>query len=315
MCDLASTGVTSNIFRRVVGTYTVERYVSSPTPPARFVLDANGLPIHQGTDQPAAFVCNIPRIALPSAVGPANPARASIYGHGLLGSHTEVSAGNVRNMAQEHNFVFCATKWIGMADEDIVTAIGILNEFSNFPKLTDRLQQSMVNQLFLARLMIHPDGFVADPAFQDASGDPVIDTSDVFYDGNSQGGIFGGTVMSVAQDITRGVLGVPGMNYSLLLTRSTDFALYAGILNPAYPNLLQRPLILALAQMLWDRSDPNGYARHMTTDPLPNTPAHTVLLHLAFGDRRSPTSRPRSRRARSARRSTSRRSRHYGTRT
>ena len=131
-------------------------------------------------------------------------------------------------MANEHNFVFCATKWIGMADEDIGTAIGILGEFSNFPKLTDRLQQSMVNQLFLARLMIHPSGFVANPAFQDASGNPVIDTSDVFYDGNSQGGIFGGTVMSVAQDITRGVLGVPGMNYSLLLTRSTDFALYAG---------------------------------------------------------------------------------------
>ena len=52
----------------------------------------------------------------------------------------------------------------------------------------------------------------------------MIDTSAVFYDGNSQGGIFGGTVMSIAQDITRGVLGVPGMNYSLLLTRSSDFA-------------------------------------------------------------------------------------------
>ena len=36
--------------------------------------------------------------------------------------------------------------------------------------------------------------------------------------------------------------------------------------------------------MLWDRSDPNGYAHHMTTDPLPNTPPHKVLLHLAFGD-------------------------------
>jgi hypothetical protein len=283
VCDLSSTGVTSDIFRRVIGTYTVPRYVNSPTPPARFVLDANGLPVYQATDQTASFICNIPFIALPSAAGPALPARASIYGHGLLGSNTEVSAGNVRAMAQEHNFVFCATKWIGMADEDIGTAITILQEFSNFPKLTDRLQQGMVNQLFLARLMIHPSGFVSNPAFQDASANPVIDTSDVFYDGNSQGGIFGGTVMSVAQDITRGVLGVPGMNYSLLLTRSTDFATYSAILYPSYTNLLQRPLVLALAQMLWDRSEPNGYAHHMTTDPLPNTPPHTVLLHLAFG--------------------------------
>jgi hypothetical protein len=283
-CDTASTGVDGNIFRRVVGTYSVDRYVDSPTPPTRFVLDANGIPVLQGTPQPASFVCNIPRAALPTGAGPAVPARASIYGHGLLGSNTEVSSGNVEDMANEHNFVFCATKWIGMSNEDVPTAINILQNFALFPELADRLQQGMLDQLFLARLMIRPSGFNSDPAFQDGSGNPVIDTSDVFYDGNSQGGIFGGTVMSVAQDITRGVLGVPGMNYSLLLTRSTDFATYALFLNPAYPNLLQRPLVLALAQMLWDRSDPNGYARHMTTDPLPNTPPHKVLLHLAFGD-------------------------------
>ncbi len=276
--------VDSKIFRRVSGTFQVERYVDSPTPPARFQLDANGLPIHQATTQPAGFICNIPRAALSSAAGPAVPARASIYGHGLLGNNDEVNGGNVESMANEHNFVFCATKWIGMSDEDIGNAIGILMNFSNFPTLTDRLQQSMVNQLFLARLMIDPNGFVANAAFQDSSGTPVIDTSDVFYDGNSQGGIFGGTVMAVAQDITRGVLGVPGMNYSLLLTRSSDWTLYSSIFYPAYPNELDHPLVLALAQMLWDRSDPNGYAHHMTTDPLPNTPAHTVLIHEAFGD-------------------------------
>jgi hypothetical protein len=93
----------------------------------------------------------------------------------------------------------------------------------------------MLNQLYLARLMIHPQGFVSDAAFQDSSGGAVIDTSAVFYDGNSQGGIFGGTVVAISQDITRGVLGVPGMNYSLLLTRSTDFAIYAGCCIPRIP--------------------------------------------------------------------------------
>jgi hypothetical protein len=282
-CD-PNDGVNSNIFRRVVGTYNVERYVDSTTPPAKFVLDPNGLPTHQATPQPASFVCSIPRAALPDDTGPVTPARASIYGHGLLGSNTEVTAGNVEAMGNEHNFVFCATKWIGMSEDDIPNAIGILQNLSNFPTLTDRLQQAMVDQLFLARLMIHPNGFNSDPAFQDNGGNPVIDPNAVFYDGNSQGGIFGGTVMAVAQDITRGVLGVPGMNYSLLLTRSTDFALYSAILYPAYPTELTRPLLLALIQMLWDRSDPSGYAHHITSNPLPNTPAHAVLLHEAFGD-------------------------------
>ena len=39
-----------------------------------------------------------------------------------------------------------------------------------------------------------------------------------------------------------------------------------------------------MIQMLWDRGEPNGYAWHMTDDPYPNTPRHTVLLHMAFGD-------------------------------
>jgi hypothetical protein len=283
--------VNTKIYRIVDGTFDVERYVqylNDPMdlqqPPARFALGPDGLPLHQATPQRAPFECIIPRAALADAVSTAVPARASIYGHGLLGSHTEVTSGNVQDMANEHNFVFCATKWIGMSEDDVNNAIGILRNISNFPTLTDRLQQSMVDQLFLARLMIHEDGFASDPAFQDALGNSVIDRSVVFYDGNSQGGIFGGTVMAIAQDITRGVLGVPGMNYSLLLTRSTDWALYSLVLYPAYPNERHHPLILALIQMLWDRSDPNGYAHHMTTDPLPNTPQHKVLLHLAFGD-------------------------------
>jgi hypothetical protein len=276
--------VDANVFRRVTGTYEVDRYVDSPTPPARLVLGPDGLPVHQAEPQVASFICLIPRAALANADATAVPARASIYGHGLLGSNDEVNAGNVQAMANEHNFVFCATKWIGMSDEDIPNAVDVLKDLGKFPTLTDRLQQAMLDQLYLARLMIHPDGFIADPAFQDGGGHPVIDPSAVFYDGNSQGGIFGGTVVAISQDIRRGVLGVPGMNYSLLLTRSTDFALYANILYPSYPNELQRPLGLALIQMLWDRSDPNGYAHHMTDDPLPNTPPHKVLLHEAFGD-------------------------------
>jgi hypothetical protein len=276
--------VDTRIYRRVKGSYQVPRYVNSITAPARLVLGPDGLPVRQATPQPAVFDCIIPRAALPNATDPATPARASIYGHGLLGSNSEVGAGNVRDMANEHNFVFCATNWIGMANEDIPNAINILLNLSNFPSFPDRQQQAMVNQLFLARLMIHPQGFVSDPAFQDSLGSPVIDTSGVFYDGNSQGGIFGGTVMAIAQDITRGVLGVPGMNYSLLLTRSVDFAAYSAILYPAYPDQLARPLLLALIQMLWDRSEPNGYAHHITSDPLPNTPAHKILLHVAFGD-------------------------------
>ncbi len=74
------------------------------------------------------------------------------------------------------------------------------------------------------------------------------------------------------------------MNYSTLLQRSTDFGQYATVLNASYPDELERPLLFSLIQQLWDRSDPNGYAQHMTTSPYPNTPAHMVLMQTAVGD-------------------------------
>ena len=118
----------------------------------------------------------------------------------------------------------------------------------------------------------------------DVSSPPVIDTSRLYYNGNSQGGILGGAATAVAPDWTRATLGVPAMNYSVLLNRSVDFDLYKTILDPAYPSPLSQQLILSMIQMLWDRSEPNGYAHRMTDNPLPDTPPHEVLLNVAFGD-------------------------------
>jgi hypothetical protein len=88
----------------------------------------------------------------------------------------------------------------------------------------------------------------------------------------------------VSQDFTRAVLGVPGMNYSTLLPRSSDFTEYEAILKPAYPNALDRELLLSVIQMLWDRTEGAGFVSHVVSDPLPDTPAKEVLMHVAFGD-------------------------------
>jgi hypothetical protein len=77
---------------------------------------------------------------------------------------------------------------------------------------------------------------------------------------------------------------VPGMNYSTLLQRSVDFDEFAPIIYGGYPKQLERQLWLSQIQLLWDRGESNGYAQHMTSKPLPDTPKHNVLLHVAFGD-------------------------------
>ena len=131
--------------------------------------------------------------------------------------------------------------------------------------------------------MVHPKGFAASLAFWDPGG-PLIDTRRLFYYGNSQGGIAGGALTALAPDFDRSVLYVGAMNYSLLVERSVDFDPFGAVLDGSYPDRLERPLLLSLIQTLWDRGEPNGYAWHMTRDPLPNTPRHKVLQILSFGD-------------------------------
>jgi hypothetical protein len=277
-------GQDDRIARRVEGTITVPCYLTSECRPGgRFVLNRRGLPRRQGSTT-FRYFCNIPRSALDRAGAPR--ARPALYGHGLLGDPAaDVDASNVKSMGNEHNFLFCATAWAGFAAEDLPHIVGnVISDLSNFDTVADRMQQGFLQQLFLGRAMIHPRGFSAHPAFQ-SGGRSVIDTQRLFFDSNSQGGIMGGALTALAPDFERGVLGVPGMNYSTLLQRSIDFDAYAQALYPNYPRELERQLLLSQMQLLWDRGESNGYARHITTRPLPNTPEHTVLMHVAFGDR------------------------------
>ncbi|MBA3583777.1 MAG: hypothetical protein H0W36_04480 [Gemmatimonadetes bacterium] len=128
------------------------------------------------------------------------------------------------------------------------------------------------------------DGFGRDEAFQDATGESVIDRSQLFFVGGSQGGVLGGATSAVATDWDRAFLAVPGLNYSMLLDRSSQFDPFEPILAAAYSDPVERPLALAVIQMLWDRGENNGYAQHLTRDPYRDTPAKKILLFEAFGD-------------------------------
>jgi hypothetical protein len=264
--------------RRVRGTFEIPLYLTgSGGPGEQFALDSAGRPERQPGSYTATFTCNIP----PSAAS--EPARMSLYGHGLLGDQSEVNGRLVRPMSATYNVAYCATDWIGMAEEDVPNAIAILQDLSRFPSLVDRLQQGFLNFLFLGRLMRHAQGFVSDPAFQQ-DGRPLLDVDELYFDGNSQGAIVGGALCAVARDFRRCVLGEAGMNYSTLLHRSVDFDLYKIVLDGSYPDPFQQLLGISLIQMLWDRGETNGYAQHLTRKPYPRTPRHQVLLLGAVGD-------------------------------
>ncbi len=221
---------------------------------------------------------------VPSTATALTPARISLYGHGLLGEADEVTAAPVEALASGHNIVICATAFWGLAKDDTLNDAAALGNLNLFPAVIDRLQQGALNTLYLGRLMLNPAGLASNGAFQQL-GRPVIETSNLYYDGNSQGGIEGGMLTALSPDFRRGVLGVTGIDYAnVLVQRSTDFAPFGTLLYAAYPDPSLHPLLLDLMQQLWDRGEPDGYAEQMTTHPLPGTPSHQVLMHIAYGD-------------------------------
>lgn len=274
----------ADILRRIDGTFQVPLYLENGGVPGSLLRrDENGLPYNDGDWFTARFRCLVPYAATTAGGPPAVPGRGLLYGHGLLGSEGETGSSHVRNFSSEHNFIVCGTRWSGFAEEDLTTVLGIITDFSSFPRFIDRQHQGILNFMVLGLMLRHADGFASHPAFQ-VGGESVIDPSETFYDGNSQGGILGGVLAAVERDVTRFVLGVPGINYSTLLSRSIDFAPFFAILQGTYSDGLERALLVSIAQTMWDQTDPNGHVGHVTSDPYPGTPPKKLLYHVAFAD-------------------------------
>jgi hypothetical protein len=286
----------AGIQKEITGTFQVPCYLKSTNCGIGAAFnydrsDPSSLPEQiPGNFATAPFDCVIPSVA-----SAATPARASYYGHGLFGDDAEAHAGNVLAMASEHDFMFCATEWWGLAgdgsgapgtENDIGYDASVLQNLSLFPTIGDRLQQGDLNTLYLGRLMRTADGFASNTAFRDSSGSALFDPAHLYYDGNSQGGIMGGMTIALSPDLTRGALGVTGLDYGgILLQRSTDFVgPFSGVLFGSYPDPSSKPLILDLVEQLWTRGEAEGYAEQMTSKPLPNTPPHKVLMQIAYGD-------------------------------
>ncbi|MGH3368834.1 MAG: hypothetical protein ACRDPR_02435, partial [Nocardioidaceae bacterium] len=225
------------------------------------------------------YVCDIPRTATP-----ASPATPLVFGHGVLGSRGEVGSASTAGL-RERNFAPCGVDFAGMSSMDLTNVAATLQDLSRFAVVADRLQQGLLNFLFMGRALAHPGGLAAHAAFRHDDV-PLVGTQGLGYVGSSQGAILGGAVVALAPDFTAGVLDVSGINYSTLLNRSVvwEGAPLGNLYYASYRDPVERQLGFALLQMLWDRGEGNGYARRLTSDRLPNTPSHDVLLHVALGD-------------------------------
>jgi len=262
--------------RIVDGTFEIPNVLDNDgSPGGRLSFDAEGEPQVNSSvpTYDARYRCVVPETS-------GGPVPTIVYGHGLLGDRTEVDF--FAAIADQSGVAACATDWLGMASDDVANLAGILTDMSRFGEQADRMLLGHIAFQFLGRLV--NGGFSSNPAFQDDEGRPLLETDGAVFVGNSQGGILGGAATAVSTEWSRAVLGVPGVNYSLLLPRSSDWPQFQSLFEAAYTDVDDRLMAILLAQMLWDRGENAGYVQHLTSDPLPGRRAKRVLLVGAFGD-------------------------------
>ncbi len=248
----------------------------------RLSLDEEGALVQNATMQQDVM------ILVPRSVTTGEPHGLLQNGHGLFGTRHEGRNGYLARAANGQQFIAFATNYFGF-DEDAVALASetLLGRFEGIKSVTERQIQGMVNQLLAMRMMM---GRVASVGIVDAQGNVLVDPAWIdanvrAYRGDSQGGIMGATYMAVSTDVTRGLLGEPGMPYNLLLNRSVDWPQYGVLLGVALgQNGAGTQQVLGLLQLAWDRAEPMGFAPYIEKDMLPNTPQHRVLLHVGRGD-------------------------------
>jgi len=89
-------------------------------------------------------------------------------------------------------------------------------------------------------------------------GKSVLSTKIGYY-GNSQGGILGGGYMAMNPTVTRGVLGVVGGPFALLISRSIEFRDYHDFLNFSFYKWKDIRILISLCQQIWDIGESSGW--------------------------------------------------------
>ncbi len=268
------TDVDDQVMFRIEGTFEAPLYLDDPGPGGQLLLGDDGMP-EVNADQPTVdvpFLVLIPRIA------ETEPVALLQYGHGLLGTLTQLEAGNFKKLTNDKGYAIFGMTLDGMAsdDSDWVASELASGTIDSLTHMFQRQHQGVLQYLLGMRMMIN--GFSKDPTYGQ-----YIDASERYYHGISQGGIFGGTYMALSTDVERGVLGVMGMAYNILLNRSVDFGPFFALMQLPFPDSRDQQFLLNFIQMHWDRTEPNGYVPYIS-DPLPGTPSHSVLMRAAIGD-------------------------------
>jgi hypothetical protein len=284
---------TQYVLRQVQATVQVPSFLADDSGASNLVFGADGQPAMR-TVVDVPIVVNIPTCVtqLDGNNQPLFPLpRPSVvFGHGLFGNaQGSLDSSDLQSRANVYCGIYFATDWIGLATDDVTMHLPQLlgADLNNTWVITDRLQQAHLNTQVMARIFLTKivnDDAMKVPLSAGAAPTAVTDGKEAYYFGVSNGGIQGGTFMALTDDIEKGVLNVPGCEWSLLIFRSTDFKQLRPLLTSALPDSLDEQVAIMMTQPEWDYTDPATFATHLIADPLPGVPAKKILVQESIGD-------------------------------
>lgn len=275
----------SVIKRKISGTFETPLFLTNgggTQPGTVMARDGDGLPALQGFYS-VGFDAIVPACAYTSA----QPVGMIIYGHGLMGSSGEATGGVQRTTASELCMVIIGTNMRGMSEDDVPAVARALNNATHADEVMEVLEQGLVNYIALVHAMRTT---LAQQLFVDAANANrvLVDPTQVYYYGLSQGAIFGTPFMAWEPTVTRAVLGVGAANYSMLLDRSADWPTYRAILSGAYPDAFDDTLLIGLMQMRWDKTEGSGIANTVLAGTPTGVPPKQILAQIALSDEQVP---------------------------
>jgi hypothetical protein len=276
------TGVTEDtndphVFRRIDGTYRVPAYLGEDGRIARNWL---GLPQRTGT-RDAPFVVVIPRSV--GSVGV--PARLVVFGHGLMSNRNEVLRDFMVEQANRDQMVLAATDLTGLASGDEQMVAGALFDLNGFDWVMDRVAQSVVQNVLLARTIA---GECSTRAELSLGGRPFIDGSQRYYYGVGQGASFGPTIAALSDDIGRFALSGGGINVPIMITRSLGWPGFESPFAAGYPTRIVRDTLTVMSAHQWERVEGSAFAPHVKHAALVSDRPKHVLSQVGRWDLQTP---------------------------
>ena len=285
----------SGIYASYLGTFKSPNFLSNladgEADNSILSRDATGNPVMSGL-RDANLAALIPSCV--TQPGMPLPRPTIIFGHGLFGSAAQyLSNAFVQSLAEEYCFVILAGDFIGLTSRQIDLAPLAITDLNNGNEITEKLAQSLIDFMSLETIARGPMSTAPQFEVPIATGSgsdattvmmPVIDPTQTYYVGGSLGGIMGNAFMAYDPNLTRGVLAVPGGDWSLLFERSNAWTLLQGAAMGSYPDPEDYQLNIAFLGMDFEPYDPVTTASHVLANPLPGVPAKSILMWYAVGD-------------------------------